>query len=60
MTIQSESFQCPFHPYCKFEGVNNQEVLRHVKEKHHVIRSTSYGDQYYGNGSRETLEINNE
>ena len=52
--------ECPFIPYCKFVGVTDKEVLDHIKNFHTVCRTTSYGDAYDGNGSKETIEINNE
>lgn len=51
---------CPFKPYCNVKLKTETEILNHIKSSHFVVRSKIYGDKYFGNGAKKTVEIAND
>jgi len=52
--------RCPFTPVCEAQRPSYEQIYDHILEAHMIRRSHSYGSIYSGNGSKNTLEINND
>ena len=52
--------KCVFYPYCDYQGKTVTSIINHIRLKHKVRRSKSYCSRDQGNGSFNTIEIDND